>query len=476
VGDERRARATEARGADQEHFFFSIGFTFLITEKKRPGVNKKKKDQMPPRLLLAFLPPERAVVVVPTGAGVTDAQVSGRFDTPLDESFDELHALAVVYVFQARPEQYAALDVRSAMERRSVWAYRVQGVTLSEEEERALRARASALNSQRRELVRPIRAARSDEERFKRRMDAYRWLVVANQDAFFPRLLSATSVVAATLTCAPPEGGATALVSLMSHAVRAFLSAASEELLYVGVCIVCAVRVLPTSLSAPSVVRCFVRSAVAAVLPGVVHRNWVLEILRMLRTASELATSPLVSNALGARWAPLVTWLSALVNTDAMECLVGLLVGHAFGVERAIRDEVGVKCADVLVATSATLLPPWVQHILEVGLDVYKLYKVAEAAAVVLDTHQGASDGLVPVLPANRMHGLVAQLEAKFGLPAFVPKKLARSLMVAAAAAAVYSHEGDRALDRVLGALLSSQPGAASELVRCLLGAGGHGS
>jgi hypothetical protein len=423
-------------------------------------------------MLREFLPPESAVVFVPKGAGVTDAQIAGRFDTPLDESFDELHALAVVYVFQAGPERYAALDVRSVMMTpTTAFTYRTQGVTLREDEAPAVQALAKALNSQRQKLLQSIDAAKTNPvEQFKRRMDAYRWLVSHNHGAFFPPLLSARSVVFATVMYAPL--GAPALMGLMSKTARAFLSAASEDLMYVGVCIVCAVRVLPTTLSAPSVARCFVSSAVAAVLPGLVHRNWVLEILKMLRTASELAASPLVGKAVGERWAPLVTWLSALVNNDAMECLVGLLVGRAFGVHRAISDEVGLKCADVLVAKSAGVLPPWVTHILDVGLDVYKLYKVAEAAAFVIDTQK--SDSLIPVLPANRMGGLVAQLEAKFGLPAYVPKKLARSLMVAAATAAVYSHEGDRALERVLTALLSSQPGAASELVRCLLRGGSN--
>jgi hypothetical protein len=425
-------------------------------------------------MLREFLPPESAVVFVPKGADVTGAQIAGRLDTPLDESFDELHALAVVYVFQTGPERskrYAALDVSSVVKKpTTVLTYRTQGVTLRDDyEARAVQELAKALNSQRRALLGPIRAAKTDEVRFKVRMDAYRWIVSHNHGAFFPPLLSARSVVSATVMYAPGH----ALMGMMSKTMRAFLSAASEDLMYVGVCIVCAVRVLPTTLSAPRVARCFVSSAVAAVLPGLVHRNWVLEILKMLRTASELAASPLVGNVLGERWAPLVTWLSALVNTDAMECLVGLLVGRAFGVQRAISDEVGLKCADVLVAKSAAVLPPWVTHILDVGLDVYKLYKVAEAAAFVIDTTKQQSDSLIPVLPANRMGGLVAQLEAKFGLPAYVPKKLARSLMVAAATAAVYSHEGDRALERVLTALLSSQPGAASELVGCVLRGGG---
>ena len=424
--------------------------------------------------LREFLPPESAVVFVPTGAGVTDTQIAGRFDTPLDESFDKLHALAVVYVFQVRPDRYAALDVRSAMMMQTkAWTYRTQGVTLRDDDEAlAVQTLAKALNSKRQMLLQSITAANTDEQ-FKRRMDAYRWLVNQNHGAFFPPLLSARSVVFATVMYAPGTLGAPALMRLMSKTMRAFLSAASEDLMYVGVCIVCAARVLPTTLSAPSVARCFVSSAVAAVLPGLVHRNWVLEILKMLRTASELAASPLVGNVLGERWAPLVTWLSALVNTDAMECLIGLLVGRVFGVQRAISDEVGLKCADMLVAKSAGILPPWVTHILDVGLDVYKLYKVAEAVAFVIDTTTTQkSDSLIPVLPANRMGGLVAQLEAKFGLPAYVPKKLARSLMVAAATAAVYSHEGDRALERVLTALLSSQPGAASELVGCVLRGG----
>ena len=114
-------------------------------------------------MLRDFLPPEGAVVV--TGAGVTDARVAGRFDTPLDESFDALHALAVVYVFQTRPERYAALDVQSAMGRKTALAYRAEGVTLGEDEVRAVQALASALNSKRQAWVKLLGAANTDEER-----------------------------------------------------------------------------------------------------------------------------------------------------------------------------------------------------------------------------------------------------------------------------------------------------------------------
>ena len=418
---------------------------------------------MPPSALADFIPPESAAVFVPVGGGATTAQVAGRFDTPLDGSFDELHALAVVYVFQTSPERYAALDARTTMaEGRSPLAYRAQGITLTADEAARVRARAAELNSARRKWQADVRAGGDEEERFARRMAAYRWLVGSNQRAFFPRLLSATSVVSAALVCAPPGVAWGAMTTAMSAAARAFLAAASEELMYVGVCVVCAARVLPSlpSLSVLSVARCFVRSAMAAIVPTAVQRNWVLEILRVLRNAR--AAAPLVADTLGARWAPLVTWLSALVDTDAMECLLGLLVSRAFDVDDALSAEVRLRCADALLTTGAAVLPPWVAHILEVGLDVYKLYRVAEAAARELVTTD------VPgMATSDRMHGLVAQLEHKVPVPAFVPKKLARSLLVAAATGAVFA--GDSALEKVLNALLSSQPGAASELVRCVL-------
>ena len=49
-----------------------------------------------------------------------------------------------------------------------------------------------------------------------------------------------------------------------------------------------------------------------------------------------------------------------------------------------------------------------------------------------------------------------------------VPKKLARTLLLAAASGAVHFGQGERTVQAVLNTLLSTHTGAAGQLVRCL--------
>ncbi len=421
-----------------------------------------------------FVPETESEIYVPPGSLVQASHVLRRFDTPIDPEFDELCALSVVYFFVSSPERYAAFDtaqvIRLPRLTRSKFASTFQ-LILSDAEITELARRARALNSQRQKGLERIKTGRSRGDVFSAMVAVFRDIVVQNQPAFLPHLMGSRMVVSASLMCAtgPGLGG---FASVLRSCIG-FLDSVSDELVYIGVCAVFIAqlgRTFVVAMSPKRILECFVQSAIASVVPSLAYKNWIFEIIRVLKSGSELANGAIGQKLLGDRWGPWVSWLHVLVNNDALECLVGLLVGGV-SEDHEMRELYSVRCVDLLLLRvgASGVLPGWVGHIVKIGLDVYKLWNVALVAARELQTQKGLfPTSSLSAFELSQMDEIVGHLHVKIGMPSYVPTKLARTLLLAAASGAIFYGNGEETMQAVLNTLLSTHTGAVGQLGRCL--------
>jgi hypothetical protein len=420
-----------------------------------------------------FVPEAESEIYIPPGSDVHPTHVLGRFDTPIDPTFDELRALSVVYFFVASPERYAAFDALQILRLPRFTRAKFNAtfrLIMSDTEITELARRARALNSQRQKGLERIRIGVSTGDEFRSRLAVFRDIVVQNQPAFLPHLMGSRMVVSASLMCT--TGSDAAFASVLRSCIG-FLDSVSDELVYIGVCAVFMAqlaRSFVVTTSPKRILECFVQSAIAAVVPSLAYKNWIMEIIRVIKTGSELAQGGIGKKLLGDRWGPWISWLHVLVNNDALECLVGLLVG-GIAEDEEMRALYHLRCVDLLLVKvgASGVLPGWIEHILKIGLDVYKLWTVALVAA---RDHQ-AQKGLFPTsslsaFELSQMEEIVAHLHAKIGVPSYVPKKLARTLLLAAASGAVFYDQGEVTMQAVLNTLLSTHTGAVGQMGRCL--------